>query len=99
MKTKKNINENIDITGTKWELAPGGRDQIEKCQERLWELHIEMAGYGALFRNITNTDFSAEELYGVSLVLMRVSKRLGLIHDMIGKATKDQSGSVNLGHR
>jgi hypothetical protein len=95
MKTKKNINENIDITGAKWELAPGGHDQLDKCQERLWELHIEMAGYGALFRNLTNTDFSVDELYGVSLVLMRVSKRLGIIHDMIGKATRDLAGTEN----
>lgn len=87
MKTKKNINQNIDILGSKWILAPGGRDAVDKSQERIWDLHIELAGYGALFRNLNNCDFSVDELYGVSLVLMRVSKRLGKIHELLGRAT------------
>lgn len=87
MKTKKNITENIDILGSKWILAPGGRDAVDKSQERIWDLHIELAGYGALFRNLNNCDFSVDELYGVSLVLMRVSKRLGKIHELLGRAT------------
>lgn len=87
MKIKKNINENIDILGAKWILAPGGRDAVDKSQERIWDLQIELAGYGALFRNLNNCDFSVDELYGVSLVLMRVSKRLGKIHELLGRAT------------
>lgn len=90
MKTKKNINENIDILGAKWILAPGGRDAVDKCQERIWDLHIELAGYGALFRNLNNCDFSVDELYGVSLVLMRVSKRLGKIHELLGRVSQEE---------
>lgn len=87
MRKINNIHENIDILGVKWTLAPGGRDMIEKSRERIWDLHIELAGYGALFRNINNCDFSVDEMYGVSLVLMQVSKRLVRVHDLLGHAT------------
>ena len=87
MKTKKNLNENIDILGTKWILAPGGREAVDKSQERIWHLHIELAGYSALFRNLNSYDFNANELYGVSLVLMRISKRLRKIHELLDRAT------------
>lgn len=87
MKTKKNINENIDILGAKWILAPGGRDAVDKSQERIWDLRIELTSIGALFRNLNNCDFSVDELYGMSLLLMRVSKRLGKIHELLGRAT------------
>lgn len=89
MRGKKNITENIDFSGSKWKLAPGGKEIVDKCQERVWHLHIELSGYGALFRNLNNCDFSVDELYGVSLVLMRVSKRLGKISDLLGKVTTD----------
>lgn len=95
MKTKKKINENIDILGAKWALAPGGRDLVDKCQERVSDLHIEIAGYGALFRNLNSCDFSVDELYGISLVLMRVSKRLGRIHDLLGRITIETNKDSN----
>ncbi len=89
MRGKKNLTENIDFLGDKWKLAPGGRDIVDKCQQRVYNLHIELSGYGALFRNLNNCDFSVDELYGVSLVLMRISKRLRKISDLLGKATTD----------
>ena len=89
MRGKKNSTENIDILGDKWKLAPGGKDIVDKCQERVWDLHVELSGYGALFRNLNNCDFSVDELYGVSLVLMRTSKRLGNISDLLGRTTTD----------
>ena len=90
MRGKKNLAENIDFSGDKWKLAPGGRDIVDKCQQRVYHLHIELSGYGALFRNLNNCDFSVEELYGVSLVLMRISKRLGKISDLLGQVTVEE---------
>lgn len=87
MKTKKNIDENIDILGDKWILAPGGREAVDKCQQQVYALHLEIAAQGAFFRNLNNCDFSLDELYGVSLTLIRISKRLGKIHDLLGRVT------------
>ncbi len=89
MKTKKNINENINILETKWTPAPGGRDFIDKCQERIYVIHLEIAAQGAFFRNLSNCDFSHEELYGLSLMFIRISKRLKKIHDQLGHIAVD----------
>ena len=87
MRDKTNLTENIDLLGHRWKLAPAGRDSLDRSQKRVYHLHIELAGYGALFRNLSNCDFSVKELYGVSLVLMGVSKRLGQISDLLERVT------------
>ena len=58
---------------------------LKKSQERIWEMHIEMSGYSALFRNLGTSDFSPEEFYGLSLMLQRYSKRLQKISELMSK--------------
>ncbi len=91
MRTKKKVNETIDTLGTKWTLPPGAENFVNECQNYIWEIHIEIAGYAALFRNLNSCDFSASELYGVSLLLMRISKRLGRIHEFLEQTTQEES--------
>ncbi len=86
MKSKKNIRENIDILGDKWILAPSGRDVIDQCQQESSDLRYEISALGSLFRNLANHEFSDEELYGMGLILEKVSKRLGAIYDNLEKS-------------
>ncbi len=87
---KENKSENIDLSGGNWNLAPEGKSAIYKCQSRIWEIHVELSGYGALFRNLNNSEFTTQELYGVSLLLERMSRRLSKISDMLAKTTAEE---------
>jgi hypothetical protein len=86
VKNKKNDQENKDFFGDKWKLAPGGRKSIDKCQTRVWELYKELNGYASLFRNMGNCELDCDELYGISLSLQRMGKRLGKISDKLSGA-------------
>ncbi len=91
VKIKKNLNENIDTLGTEWKYAHHGQNFLNKYQNHIWDLHIELAGYAALFRNLNNCDFSPNELYGISLTLMKASRRLGRIHESLERKIQEKS--------
>jgi hypothetical protein len=82
----KDQNENTDLLGCKWILAPNGRDRVYKCQAQTWELHLEVLGYASLFRNMQGCELTDEELYGISLSLERISKRLGKLSEVISRS-------------
>lgn len=90
---KQNQKENRDIFGTKWDLAPGGKAVIDECQSRIFKIHLELSGYSALFRNLNNCEFKTEELYGMSLLLERMSRRLEKISDLLVKAISEETKS------
>lgn len=83
---KQNDQENIDVLGVKWILAPGGKEIVDQCQTEVSDLRYEVCAIGSLFRNLANYEFTDEELYGIGLVLEKVSKRLGLAFDNLGKS-------------
>jgi hypothetical protein len=78
--------QNIDLTGSKWMLAPGGREILDKCQSRTWHIQLEILALSSLFRNMNSFEVKDNELYGLSLMLERIGKRLGKISDEIGKS-------------
>lgn len=80
---------NIDILGAQWRLAPGGRDLIDRCQTRLSDLHYELHGIGALFKTAQDCELSADELYGIGIVLEKVSRRLSKLSDRLSKVITD----------
>lgn len=84
--SKENESENLDFFGNRWRLAPGGKKRVDTSQTRVWELHVELNGFGALFRNMTNCELTADELYGVSMSLQRMGKRLSRISDELSRA-------------
>jgi hypothetical protein len=81
--------ENQDYFGKKWILAPGGRKIVDTSQTRIWELHSEINAIGALFRNMQNSDISADEFYGISLCFLRIGRRLEKISNCLAKAIKE----------
>lgn len=83
---KQNDKENIDILGVKWILAPGGKEVVDQCQTEVSDLRYEVCALGSLFRNLASHDFSDEELYGIGLVLEKISERLGTVFDDVGKS-------------
>jgi hypothetical protein len=70
---------NIDMLGNKWVLAPGGREIVNTCHSRIFDLQAELSGLGALFKNSSNCDLSAEELYGIGVLIDRASRRLSRV--------------------
>ena len=84
----KNQNKNTDLLGIEWVLASGGKDLIDKCQIRVWECHLELKGFAALFNNMRGCEFTDEELYGIGLSLERLSKHLGKISEGISRSVK-----------
>ena len=86
----KNEEENKDVFGHKWRLAPGGKQKIESCQMRTWDLQTELNGFSAIIRNMGNCELDAGELYGISMTLGRMAKRLGKISDKLSSAIKEE---------
>lgn len=56
---------------------------IELCQQRAWTLSKELQAFSAFFRNLSTSDFSQDEFYGISLQFERMSKRLDKISDLL----------------
>lgn len=83
--------DNKDYSGKKWVLAPGGRKIINTSQTRIWDLHAEINAMGALFRNMENSDISAEEFYGMSLCLLRFGRRLEIISDSLSRSIIEET--------
>lgn len=82
----ENEKKNIDLTGTKWTLAPGGRELIDKFQTSTWKLSLELLTISALFRNMSSSELNDEEFYGLGLILERLGKRLGKVSEVITKS-------------
>ena len=78
--------QNIDLTGTKWVLALGGRELIDKFQTSTWKTSLEILAISALLRNMSSTELNNEEFYGLSLILERLGKRLGKTSEVITKS-------------
>jgi len=90
-KIKKNEKENKDIFGDQWKLAPGGRETINKCQMRVWDIQTELTAFSALFRNMGSCELDADELYGINLSLLRMGKRLAMISTKLsGTVVKEE---------
>lgn len=83
--------ENRDTFDGEYQFAPGSYEKISKSQSRLWELLKELNAIGALFRNMQTSDMDPDEHYGISLSLLRMGRRLGKIHDELGKALKENA--------
>lgn len=85
--------ENKDYFGKRWILAPGGRKIVDTSQTRIWDLHAEINAMGALFRNMQNSDISADEFYGISLCLLRMGRRLRIISESLSRSTIEEKMS------
>ncbi len=87
MKKTKGKDLNIDMLGNKWLLAPGGHEQMNRCQSKLLESHLELQSIGALFCCMENAELSGEDLNGTGLTLQRISKRLSKISNILSYVT------------
>jgi len=86
----ENEKQNIDLTGAKWTLAPGGREIIDKCQTASWDTGLELLAISALLRNMSNSDIDADEFYGLSLILQRLGKRLRKTSETVLKSVSSE---------
>jgi hypothetical protein len=82
---------NVDILGREWILVQGGRNIIDKCQIKIWESQSQLRGVGALLKNMGECELSPDELYGVGVVLERISKRLCKISDKLSTSIAEKT--------
>lgn len=61
-------------------------DVVGKNERRVWELSAELSALAALFRNMEKSDINADEFYGLSLSLGRMSKRLKRVSEELSMA-------------
>lgn len=87
MKDKEHLKRtNTDILGNRWLLAPGGRDRLDKCVNRLWDLRTELTSYGILFRHLGNDcAMEGDDLYGIGVSLERTARRITKISNQLSK--------------
>ena len=81
----ENEKQNKDILGTKWILAPGGREIVNRCQVGAWDASLEIRALASLFRNLQSCEVKEDELYGMGLILERIARKLSKISDHMGK--------------
>ena len=79
----RNENQNVDILGTKWQLNSGGKKIVDQCQIKTWELQLEVLALSFMIRNMKACEFQDEDLYGLSLILERLSKSLGKVSEKV----------------
>lgn len=48
-------------------------DLLGKCQTQLLQSRIELSGLSALFKNMDDCEFSADELHGIGISLDRIA--------------------------
>lgn len=67
-------------------LCTDSKTVICKNERRVWELSAELSALAALFRNMDTSDINSDEFYGLSLSLVRMSKRLKLVSEELSMA-------------
>jgi len=51
-------------------------DLLGKCQTELLQSRIELSGLSALFKNMGDSEFTADELHGIGLSLDRIADQV-----------------------
>lgn len=90
-KTRKNkkINLNRSVLEEKWSLAPYGGDIISNAKDHIEGLRYELHGFASLLDNQdAESTIDQDGFYGISLILKRMSDRLGRIQGNLENATQ-----------
>jgi hypothetical protein len=66
------------------------RKLLDKCQDQLLELQIELIGYSALFKNMADCELTADELHGVGLSLEKMAKGISVNLHRLSLATSSK---------
>jgi hypothetical protein len=62
-------------------MSRSNKEKIfDQCQDQLLELQIELIGYSALFKNMSDCELTADELHGVGISLEKMAK--GISHNL-----------------
>jgi hypothetical protein len=63
------------------------RKILDKCQQHLLDLQIELFGYSALFKNMSDCELTADELHGMGLSLEKMAREISVNLDRLSAAT------------
>ena len=90
---RKVTTSNIDILGDTWFLAPGGHQLLDQSKTALWDLRYEILGLSTLLRGLgPDPGLDPDALYGLGILLARISRRIGKVQDRLERAETAKPG-------
>ena len=57
-------------------MTPEKQKLLDRCQDQLLELQIELIGMSALFKNMADCELTSDELHGVGISLEKMAKTI-----------------------